>query len=395
MERTFGVHINAMRSERSISTDDLSRHTGISREHLSKLENGKIFASRDQVFRLASYFDVNESEFLKLNQATRITAETRDWNAGRSLRKKSSVLSNNAILCARRVDNMKRDLDLLKVRTVTVKLHTPLPQLRPFVDSIVYCEGHELGRPFESSLPDGTTQLQIVIGEGGREVLNQDGKPVQRFNSAWVMGMNSIPVTYRLWEVRPMIYVRFKPAGLYAFTKIHQAELSNVVVDARVVFGSSIENLWQTLTNCYQPDQIFSRVEDFLIRKPNAAAVAPDMLTYMLDHIQLSLTQLSKRTGYSAKYLTKSFQRYIGVGPKTFQRIQRFHASVCDLNHLAEHVDWAELVFRHGYHDQAHFIKDFKYFSGLNPQSYLSLAPSCTRYLHMSCLPGNLLPESS
>jgi YesN/AraC family two-component response regulator len=133
---------------------------------------------------------------------------------------------------------------------------------------------------------------------------------------------------------------------------------------------------------------MFSCIEEFFVEKLNNVGVQPAMITYMLDHIQLPLTQLSKKTGYSAKYLTKTFQRYIGVGPKAFQRIQRFYESICDLNHLTEGVDWAELVFRHGYHDQAHFIKDFKSFSGYSPQNYLALAPSCPRYLYTTHLPN-------
>ena len=387
MNQSFGLQLNAMRNARSISADNLSQHTGITAADLKKLENGTMFASRDQVFRLASYFDVNESEFLRLNQATRITAETSGKNEPRFLKKTSSVLSGNAPLRSKRLDNMKRDLDLLKARTMTVKLHMPIPQLRPFVESIVYCEGHDLGYPFECTLPDGTTQLQIVIGEGGRDVVSQHGKQVKRVNRAWVMGMNSIPVTYRLSEVKGIIYVRFKPAGLYAFTRIHQAELSNLVVDARKIFGSSFHNLWENIARCNQPKQMISRIEVFFIEKLINDGIQPAMLTYMLDHIQLPLPQLAKKTGYSAKYLTKTFQRYIGVGPKTFQRIQRFSASICDLNHLTERVDWAELVFQHAYHDQAHFIKDFKYFSGHSPQHYLALAPSCPRYLHTTHLP--------
>ncbi|HEX6224105.1 MAG TPA: helix-turn-helix domain-containing protein, partial [Chryseolinea sp.] len=290
----------------------------------------------------------------------------------------------NSLKSARRIDNIKRDLALLAERPLTMKFHLPAPPLNPFIESIIYCKDHNLGHSFERTLPDGSAQLQIVIGEGGREMIGD--KKLQPFRKALLMGMNSAPITYRLGEMQHVIYVRFRPYGLYAFTKINQAELHNQVVDASLVFGSSIENLWETLAMLPDPAQMISCVEDFFTGKLIPVVSMPDLLAYMLHDIHLPLTRLAKKAGYSDKYLTKTFQKYIGVGPKVFQRIKRFQGAVRDMNQFTESIDWADLVFQHGYHDQAHFIKEFKDFTGLSPQNYLSMAPSCTRYLHGSDL---------
>lgn len=382
MNRSFGAHINSMRTACGISIQALAQRTGILEQDLKELEAGTAYAAKDQVFRLACYFGESESELLRLSQASRIRLETAAQPCATSFKKKQSILIKNAPLCGRRIENIQRDLSLLEMLSPSIRLHMPMNQLRPFIDSIVYCKGHNLGHPFERSLPDGTSQLQIVLGEGGREVFRHPAKQVQRLNRAWVMGMNSLPVTYRLSEVEGMIYVRFRPAGLYAFTRIHQADLNNLVVDANNVFGSSIEDLWETLANSHHPEEMISHVESFFLRRLNTAVAEPPMLSYMLERIYSPLTELAKQTGYSAKYLTKTFQRFIGVGPKTFQRIQRFHSAVSGLNRVTGSIDWAEVVFQQGYHDQAHFIKDFRYFSGLSPQNYVELGQSCARYLH-------------
>jgi AraC-like DNA-binding protein len=34
-------------------------------------------------------------------------------------------------------------------------------------------------------------------------------------------------------------------------------------------------------------------------------------------------------------------------------------------------VDWANVALSSGYFDQAHFIHDFRAFSGINPSTYL------------------------
>ncbi len=384
MHQTFGTHIKAMRNARRIPISIVAQRTGIGLEDLAKIESGRIYASFDQLFRLADYFGVREAQFLQLNQLSRIKSELSGHHCGTIARIHKCRPVKNFTLSAKRIENMKRDLSILEESAVSVKLHIPDPQLRPFINSIVYCKGHDLGHPFEKALPDGTSQLQIAIGDGGRDLLSAPKGQTQHFSKAWVMGMNSTPLTYRLCEAKGVIYVRFTPSGLYAFTKIPQMELNNVVVDATIVFGSEIVDLWDELSSCEDADVMISRVEAFFIKKVNAAVVESPMIAHMLKHIGAPLTNLEKQTGYSAKYLTKTFQKVIGVGPKTFQRIQRFHSTVSNLNYLPTHIDWADVVFQHGYHDQAHFIKEFKNFSGLSPQKYLALGQSCARYLHTS-----------
>lgn len=383
MAQSFGSYITTIRNGHKVSMSDLAQETGIVLSDFEKIEKGLIHPSKDEIFRLANYLKFDVSEFLHRSQESRINCELNMHGDGKTCINGHASLVRSPALYARRIENMKRDLSRLANQPVIVKLHEPAVPLRTFIDSIVYCQGHDLGYPFETALPDGTSQLQIVIGDGGRTVMGAEGKKTQYVTKGWVMGVNSVPVTFMLSEVRAVIYVRFAPGGLYAFTRMHQSELSNLVVDAVDVFGRSVEVLWENLAKCYDPDQSIQHAEEFFMQRLNHVVESP-VFSFMLNNIYLPLTQLANRTGYSTKYLTGIFQKFVGVGPKTFQRIQRFHSAVSELNHLPQNIDWSDVVFQQGYHDQAHFIKDFKSFSGLTPQHYLALGPSCSRYLHTS-----------
>ena len=68
--------------------------------------------------------------------------------------------------------------------------------------------------------------------------------------------------------------------------------------------------------------------------------------------------------------LIQGFDREIGLKPKMVHRIFRFMRIVESIDGRRD-VDWAAVALDCGFHDQAHFIKDFRAFSGLTPTEYL------------------------
>ncbi|HEX6226440.1 MAG TPA: helix-turn-helix transcriptional regulator, partial [Chryseolinea sp.] len=73
MSQSFGLYVNRVRRERKVSIADLAGNTGICASDLTKVESGRICASKEMVVRLANYFSESEGELLKLNQASKIT----------------------------------------------------------------------------------------------------------------------------------------------------------------------------------------------------------------------------------------------------------------------------------------------------------------------------------
>ena len=74
----------------------------------------------------------------------------------------------------------------------------------------------------------------------------------------------------------------------------------------------------------------------------------------------------------SQRWFTERFRAEVGMTPKLFARVQRFQRVVQTIHPLAQ-VDWADVASACGYFDQAHFIHDFRAFSGFTPAAYLAL----------------------
>ena len=89
---------------------------------------------------------------------------------------------------------------------------------------------------------------------------------------------------------------------------------------------------------------------------------------------QIPIKTLATRLKISRRYLERKFTERIGVPPKQLCRIFRFKNVLTHLR--STEWDWASYAIANGYFDQAHFIHEFKFFTGQSPINYLSGEPS-------------------
>ncbi|NQX93359.1 MAG: AraC family transcriptional regulator [Erythrobacter sp.] len=94
----------------------------------------------------------------------------------------------------------------------------------------------------------------------------------------------------------------------------------------------------------------------------NAALVDPDIA---------SASQLAERVGMNLRSLERLSRRAFGFPPKLLLRRQRFLRSLAQFM-LDPSLKWLSTL-DYQYHDQAHFVRDFKRFMGMTPGQYAKL----------------------
>lgn len=98
------------------------------------------------------------------------------------------------------------------------------------------------------------------------------------------------------------------------------------------------------------------------IRAAHAALLDPDTST---------VTQMAERLNMSARSFERLSQRAFGFAPKLLLRRQRFLRSLAQFM-LDPSLTWISTLDWH-YVDQAHFVRDFRRFMGMNPSTYAAL----------------------
>jgi len=83
-----------------------------------------------------------------------------------------------------------------------------------------------------------------------------------------------------------------------------------------------------------------------------------------------SVADVTAQIGLSSRRFIEIFRNQVGLTPKLYCRIRRFQKVLAAIDDASE-VDWTGVALKCGYFDQAHFIHDFRAFSGVNPTTYL------------------------
>lgn len=189
-----------------------------------------------------------------------------------------------------------------------------------------------------------------------------------------VHGIGSRRDVARLAGTGRVVATKFKPGGFFPFARAAMRQLVDRIVPIEEAFGGAGAALHRAVVD--QPDDALATgaIEDLL--RENQVADDPALAEAMAlaaraqgeRDIQRA-EDLARIAGVSVRTLHRTFERYIGVGPKWIIRRSRVQEAA-ERVASGVHVAWAALALELGYHDQAHLIHDFKAQIGFTPAVY-------------------------
>jgi len=246
-------------------------------------------------------------------------------------------------------------------------LHSPPPPLARFVELFWYYAGVSLPHKQERLLPQGTVELVLDLrsrreGTGG-------------FPDAVVCGPHSRFFVIDTACQAEVIGIHFKPGGAFPFFKLPVDELHNLHVSLDDLWGSRATELRERVWAAPTPKAKIDVMEKVLIAQAFRGFERHPAVGFALGEFQRqelpAIAVVTDKIGLSSRRFIQVFNDEVGLSPKLFCRVQRFQ-QVLKIVRREHEVDWAEIALGCGYYDQAHFIHDFKEFSGINPTAYLA-----------------------
>lgn len=264
--------------------------------------------------------------------------------------------------------------------------HIPAFPLDKFVKIFIYYEGVQHAHNIDRFLPNGDTEILIDFHDTPQYIYdNETLKEIQACNHVWASGLRTEPITIPSGNNAAMMVIAFKKGMAAAFFPFPMDELADCVVDADLVWGSDFGHLRERLLDTRDIDLRFKTVEDFLIRQFRSQLNINPCVEFALNEMrtrpdEISIGRMNEKIGYSQKHFTQMFRSHVGVTPKSFLKIMRFQKAILEID-KARSIDWGQISQDCGFYDQAHFINDFKHFSGFTPAKYAEIQIDYQNYI--------------
>ncbi|MDC8004797.1 AraC family transcriptional regulator [Aureisphaera galaxeae] len=253
--------------------------------------------------------------------------------------------------------------------------HTLPNELAKYVEAVFHFKNFVPDHSIERVVPTGHIFVIFELDGFVRNTFdNETLKPNREFTKVWVSGMHKNYISISAHQNSEMFVIQFKPFGAHPFFHFPIHELNDRILPSDELFGNELLQLRDAILTKDTSEEKFQLAEAWLKGRFNQEKTPPAELLDVLKELQTESVANYNRTieNYSKtqKHLIDQFKKYVGLTPKYYQRILRFNEILQQI-HKAEKIEWSQIAYQCEYADQSHFIKEFKHFSGLNPQKFI------------------------
>ncbi len=191
-------------------------------------------------------------------------------------------------------------------------------------------------------------------------------------SSSGVTGINDRFSVFKNTAGTGSILVYFTETGFTRFSMLPAHELFNVSTSLEDVFGKDkVAELEDRLSAAGSDLRRIQLTENFFLTQMKDIEVDKLIIEAVRMIYQnkgtLRIKTLAESLHISQSPFEKRFRKMVGASPKKFSSIIRFNAA---LSQMDKEKSLTEICYEHHFFDQAHFIKDFRQFTGETPETF-------------------------
>ncbi|MDR2238115.1 MAG: helix-turn-helix domain-containing protein [Chryseobacterium sp.] len=248
----------------------------------------------------------------------------------------------------------------------------PHPDLSALIKCYWTLESPEEKIPQQQTIvPDGCMEMIFHYGDLYKQYMD-DGSPILQPRSC-VFGQLTRPLIIEPTGTTGIFSVRFHHEGFIPFASIPIKEMDDKAVSLERLFGQEGTDLEKKILDSPSTEEKINSIETFLRKKLNPQTIdrmiQSTVETLLTMNGQISVDELSRQNNINRRQLERKFSSAIGMSPKQLSKTIRLQKTLKLLLNR-EFSSLTSLAHEADFYDQAHFIKDFKEFTGLTPKEF-------------------------
>lgn len=229
--------------------------------------------------------------------------------------------------------------------------------------------------PKQRVLPDGCIEMYFILGEDVKRFTSETNFIIQP--RAMVYGQITEPYFVQPTGAVNTFAVRFYPYSFAHFVSTPILELADKETTLSDLFGEAVAQSLETkIIEAANTKARIEIIEQFLLDRLHQPSVIDQIVKSTVEVLtqtkgNASINTILKGDLSKRRNLERNFAKQVGISPKQLGRIIRLQTALkLLLNKTDENL--TQIAYESDYYDQAHFIKDFKSFTGTNPREYLT-----------------------
>lgn len=232
----------------------------------------------------------------------------------------------------------------------------------------------ESNAPRQRIVPDGCIELVFILGDDIKRYVTESEFVIQP--RAVVIGQITEPFFIQPTGYVNTFAVRFYPYGFTNFISTPLHDLANKETPIEQLFDSdSVTELVQSIIKAANAEERIAIIESFLTRTLNSKSTINTIVKTTIDALEATsgsspINAILKNDPSQRRQLERNFSQQIGISPKQLGIIIRLQTALKML--LRNQSDkLSDIAYESEYYDQAHFIRDFKEFTGTTPADFI------------------------
>jgi len=256
--------------------------------------------------------------------------------------------------------------------------YAPSAPLSAFVRCFWYSEGASETHAKERLMPNGEPTIVFSLRDDEMRIYDADNlSRYESYRHAVISGARTGCFVIDTAQEDRVFGMQFLPGGSFPFFREPASEISNQSVDLACLWGRAANELRERLLSAAHRNEMFRVAEQFLLHQLARPLGLHPAVSFAREKFSrrhaVSMASIADEIGLSQRRFIQLFEQQIGLTPKAFFRVQRFQR-ILQMVHGAQGIEWVQVALDCGYYDQAHFIHDFRGFSGMTPTQYVARA---------------------